>query len=559
MKKGWIIAVVCFLSGIGLAGEKDIIPATLTDVTVYSQGAQLYQRANYNVKPGITELIIEGISPSIDKKSIQVKATGNIIIMDSKYSIYYPKPDDIPTELPSKTKREIQLLEDSIRLVQFDLQEIQDEIDVLYATKNILSNNGAVRGQGKVNDSINLLKQTIDYYQLKMVEINKKLSALQRKKTEKATKKAKLEERLTKLRQHDGSANGKNKSNHPSHRISVMVSAKELASGKITVSYVVPTAGWVPMYDLRSDGLTSKINLTYKANVYQNSGLDWENVKLSISTNDPYQNKTKPTIHPWYLDYYTHYRTKQSGNVPSAMKKELEENRAMGYSNALPTSASDMEMDSRSSAEFVQVMRQLTAAEFKIDLPYTIKSDNEQHMVLIKVSDLEANYTYYSVPKLDNGVYLVAEITKLDELGLVPASANIFFDGSYVGETYIDPTAMEDTLTLSLGRDPNLQVKRTLIKEESKEKVIGDKKERSMSYTFEARNGKATDIELVILDQLPLSRNAEIEIEKINLDKGKYDESSGIVEWRFKLKSKETRKFAFSFKVKHAKDKMVYL
>ena len=73
MKKGWIIAVVCFLSGIGLAGEKDIIPATLTDVTVYSQGAQLYQRANYNVKPGITELIIEGISPSIDKKSIQIK------------------------------------------------------------------------------------------------------------------------------------------------------------------------------------------------------------------------------------------------------------------------------------------------------------------------------------------------------------------------------------------------------------------------------------------------------------------------------------------------------
>lgn len=554
-----MFAVICTFGSYGFAGEKDIIPATLTDVTVYSQGAQLYQRASYTVKPGITELIIEGISPNIDKKSIQVKATGSIVIMDSKYSIFYPKPDENPTEIPTKTKREIQLLEDSIRLVQFDLQEIQDEIDVLYATKNILTNNGAVRGQGKVNDSINLLKQTIDYYQIKMVEINKKLSALQRKKTTKVNYKTKLEERLTKLRQHDGSLNGKNKANEPSHRITVTVSAKEIANGKITLSYVVPTAGWVPMYDLRSDGLTSKINLTYKANVYQNSGLDWENVKLSISTNDPYQNKTKPTLHPWYLDYYTHYRTKQSGNVPSSMKKELEETRTMGYSNAMPSAAKDIEVDSRSSAEFVQVMRQLTAAEFKIDLPYSIKSDNEQHMVLIKVSDLEAKYTYYSVPKLDNGVYLVGEITKLDELGLVPASANIFFDGSYVGETYIDPTAMEDTLTLSLGRDPNLQVKRTLVKEESKEKVIGDKKERSMSYTFEARNGKATDIELVILDQLPLSRNSEIEIENVNLDKGKLDESTGIVEWRFKLKSKETKKHSFAFKVKHPKDKTVYL
>jgi uncharacterized protein (TIGR02231 family) len=559
MKNYLLFLVVFFAQTVLHGAEKEIIPSTLTDVTVYTQGAQLYQRANYSVKPGITELIIEGISPYIDTKSIQVKATGSVVILDSKYSIFYPKPETIVTELPSKTKREIQLVEDSIRLVQFDIQEIQDEIDVLNATKTILSNNGAVRGQGKVNDSINLLKQTIDYYQLKMVEINKKLSSLQRRKTEKVSKKTKLEERLIKLRQHEGSSNKNPDANEPSHRIAVTVSAKELASGKITISYVVSTAGWVPMYDLRSDGLTSKINLTYKANVYQNSGLDWENVKLSISTNDPYQNKTKPTLHPWYIDYYTHYRNRQQSNAPAAMRKELEETAVMGYSNAMPVTAEDFEKDSRSSADFVQVMRQLTAAEFKIDLPYSIKSDNEQHMVLINVSDLEANYTYYSVPKLDNGVYLVAEITNLNELGLVPASANIFFDGSYVGETYIDPTAMEDTLTLSLGRDPNLQVKRILLKEESKEKVIGDKKERTMSYSFEVRNGKATAVDLVILDQVPLTQNADITIEKVNLDHGKYEESTGIVEWRMSIKSKETKKHYFSFRVKHAKDKMVQL
>ena len=80
-------------------------------------------------------------------------------------------------------------------------------------------------------------------------------------------------------------------------------------------------------------------------------------------------------------------------------------------------------------------------------------------MVLVKNEDLKADYKYYTVPKYDNAAYLVAQISKLDELQLVPAKANIFFDGSYIGETYLDPTTMDDTLDLSLGKDPNIIIK----------------------------------------------------------------------------------------------------
>jgi uncharacterized protein (TIGR02231 family) len=176
-------------------------------------------------------------------------------------------------------------------------------------------------------------------------------------------------------------------------------------------------------------------------------------------------------------------------------------------------------------------------------------------MVLIKVADLEANYKYYSVPKLDNSVYLVAQLSKLDELGLVPAQANIFFDGSYVGETYIDPTTMEDTLNLSMGRDPNIIVKRTLMKKDCKEKIVGDKIERTMSYSIEVKNQKATAIDLVIQDQLPITQNAEIIIEAIDLGKGELESRSGLIEWKVNLKSKESKIINFSYKVKQNKDK----
>jgi uncharacterized protein (TIGR02231 family) len=552
MKRIFLLTVL-LLSGLTVfANDREIVRSTITDVTVYSQGAQLYQKATYNAKIGITEIIIEGISPYIDPNSIQVKATGNVIILDSKHSIFYPKPEEVNLEgLPLKIRNEIRVLEDSIKLVGYDIQDLQDEIDVLTATKNILSNNGAVKGQGKVNDSINLLKQTVEYYATKMLEINKKLSTLYRKRSDKQDKKRRMEERLTKLQQHESSET-EPKNNGPIHRIVVTVSAKEAVSGKMNISYLIQNAGWIPLYDLRSDGLTSKINLTYKAQVFQNSGLDWDNVKLNISTNNPYQNKTKPTLHPWYVDYYA-YRNDMY-NIPQVATKKAEAERAMSYTNTGAV-LDEKDVDSRTAAEFVQTIRQLTSAEFRIDLPYSIKSNNEQHMVLIKIADLDANYKYFTVPKLDQSVYLVAQLSKLDELGLVPAQANIFFDGSYVGETYIDPTTMEDTLNLSLGRDPNIIVKRTLLKKDCKEKIVGDKVEKTQSYAIEVKNLKANNIELVIQDQLPITQNGDITIEALDLGKGELNSQTGMIEWKLDLKSKESKTVNFSFKVKSSKDK----
>lgn len=545
------------------ATDKTIIKSTMSDVTVFAQGAQLYHKANYTITPGNTEVIIEGISPYIDAKSIQVKATGNVIILDSKHTIFYPQPENVlPDAMTAKTKREILALEDSLRMMGYDIQEIQDEIAVLNATKNIITINGAVRGQGKVNDSINLLKQTVDFYSLKMNEINKKLLALNKKLYEKQTRKTQMDERLLKLRNFDKN-NGEDPDKYsPIHRIIVTLTTKENVTGKINLSYLVSNAGWVPLYDLRTDIGTNKMNLNYKAQVYQNTGLEWKDVKLTISTNNPYQNKTKPTLHPWYIDYYA-YRNQNinynQGNAPAMMKKEMME--AITYSNSITSSgyALNEEKDAVTSADFTTVVRNLTSAEFKIDLPYTIPSNNEQHMVLIKNTDLDVKFKYFTVPKLDQSVYLVAELSKLDELGLVPAKANIFTDGSYVGETYIDPTTIDDTLSLSLGKDPNIVTKRTLLKKDSKDKILNDKMEKTMKYTIEVKNLKATPIEIVVLDQIPITQNGEITIEALALSGGKLEERTGIVEWRFDLKSKDSKVLDFGYKVKHPKDKQVYL
>lgn len=552
------IISIMFAYNSSFAIEKEIIKSTITEVTVYAQGAQVYRKANYTIKPGVTEVIIEGICPTIDPNSLQVKATGNVILLDSKYSLFYPKPEPVNLEgIPLKIRKDIDLLEDSIRSLSFDIQDIQDEIDVLVAAKNILANNGAIRGQGKVNDSINLLKQAVDYYSVKMNEINKKLQVLNRRKYEKNDKKKKMDERLVKLKNYQNNADLNPKEQGPSHRITITLSAKEAATGKFSISYLVSEAGWTPLYDLRSDVSTGKINLNYKAQVYQNTGIDWDDVRLNISTNNPYQNKTKPSLHPWYVDYNIYsqeiYNNKNRNNVPAYGAAPSVMSKKDDYSLDSEKVTSE-EINAITSNQFTQVIQHMISAEFRIDLPYTIKSNNEQYMVLVKNADLDANFKYYTVPKMDNSVYLIAQLSKLDELQLVPAKANIFFDGSYIGETYIDPSSMEDTLTLSLGRDPNIIVKRTLLKKDCKERVINNQIEKTFAYSIEIKNFKSTTIDLIVQDQIPITQNTDIVIEPMELDKAALDKQRGILEWTFNLKTKESKKINFSYKVQYNKD-----
>ena len=557
-----IMTLVCslVLGTFLLANEKELIKSTLNEATVYSQGAQLHHKASYTIKAGITEISIEGISSYIDPKSLQVKATGNVVIIDSKYSLFYPQPEVKVNEgIPAKIVKEMAQLTDSLELLGFDLKEIQDEIAIYKAAQNIISMNGAVRGSGKVNDSINLLKQTVEYYTNKMNEINKKLLALEKKKKDKEKVQQRLQVRYDNLQNYQNQTYDAKKY-APIPRVVITLSASEAASGKISFSYLVSQAGWVPLYDIRSDSQTGKISLTYKAQVFQNSGIDWDNIKLNISTNNPYANKTKPELNPWYIDYYA-YKQRQ----------ELEEISIRG-ARAIPQAAfnqgyflddaKNKNLEDKAALgadQFTTVVHQLIAAEFKIDLPYSIKSNNEKNLVLIKNSDLNTTFKYYSVPKVDPGVYLVAQMTKLDELQLVPASANIFFDGSYIGETYLDPTSMDDTLNLSLGKDPNIVVKRTLLKQKSKDKVVQDKRERTFSYQIEVQNNKSSTIQLIIQDQVPMTTNNDITIELLEKDFARELPGNGILEWEYKLKPGENKKLEFSYKVKHPKDQQVDL
>lgn len=546
------------------AEDETTLKSSIQKVTVYTQGAQVQRKASYSVGKGITTLIIEGVSPNIDPNSLQVQATGDIIILDSKYHIFYPTPDpvvDPKTGIPPKILKEITAIEDSLFNLDYDLSEIQYQIDVLNAEKRIIENNGTIKGTGKVNDSIPLLADAIAFYHSKMLEINKSLLKLTRSKTILQKDQTRMNKRLADLRNYNQNNNFSNsQTKAPVHQIKVTISAEVPQTGRLKYSYLVQNAGWIPMYDLRSTAADKKIDLTYKAHVFQNTGVDWSDVRLSLSTNNPYENKTKPTLNPWYLDYYTYRNDQYNGyntgggavrsNAPSMEKK-------MAESEEMEMALDDY--DAKTSANFTTMIQQLLSVEYDIDLPYTIKSDNEKNMVLVSTKSLDTEYMYYAIPKLDLSVYMVARITNLGELNLVPGKANLFHEGAYLGNTWINPSTMEDTLDLSLGKDPNLVVKRTMLKNDCKEKVVGDKIVKTLAYKIEIRNHKTSTVKIIVQDQIPISRNKEIEVTIMELSKGEMNEVTGIIDWNTRIKPASVREFDLKYEIKYEKSKNINL
>jgi uncharacterized protein (TIGR02231 family) len=559
-----ILAYTLLFSFSSYCIEETSVTSKITKVTVYQQGAQIERKASYSIRKGINEITLEGISPNIDPNSIQVNASGNIILLDSKYSIEYPKPEvneNHDKAIPKKTQYEITLLNDSIFNTTYKLLELQYKIEILNNEKRIIENNGTIKGTGKVNDSIPLLRDALEFYHIKMNKINHELLILTKKQALVTRVKNRMNTRLSDLNNYNANNNFINKPNKaPIYKIKITVSAKEAASGRVYVSYLAKDAGWTPSYDLRSKASDNTVNLTYKAKVFQNTGVKWDNVRLNLSTNNPYANKTKPELYPWYLNYSNnYYNTKSSSGITniSYKKKELAPQRASKLDKEMVIEDVSEEKTAMSSEQFTQIIKQLISIEYAIDLPYTIESTNEKYMVLIDSKTLNTKYKYYVVPKMDLSCYLVAQITDLGDLNLIPGNATIFHDGAYLGVTYLNPSIMTDTMNLSLGKDPKLQVKRTLLKNESKEKVIGDKIVKTFAYHIEIKNHKSISTKITIQDQIPVTQNTEIEIELIDGNKGKVNEITGIIEWDIKLKSKETKTIDLVYNITYNKTKNV--
>ena len=547
------------------------VSSPVKSVILYLDGAEVTHNAQVNLSAGRNKIVFVGLSTKLVSKSVQVNVSNDVSILSVSDKVNYL----------SKQQQNLRIkqLKDSVEFLNNNSKLLQNEKDAYETEKKMLIANQYIGGQN-TGVALAALKSSADFFLERIKEINGEVYKIDRKQEKITEAVIKIDNELLELNA---------KFNQPTAEITVLLSANAKVSATIELKYLVVSSGWAPIYDLRAEDVDKPISLKYKANVYNNSGVDWNDVKLKLSTADPMQSASQPQFNTWWLDYqnnYDHdlnpnylYNNTQNDNesIIDADKKSQQEFQQMPSQNINSVLSTAPGVSIRGGRQnfngsgaiqqnpsykkdnitYEEIQVPELSAEFDIKIPYTIPSDAKPYLVEVTDYKLPATYQHFCAPKLDKDVFLLARITGWEDLNLVEGPANVYYAGTYVGRSFIYIRSTDDTLNLSLGRDRKVIVTRTKQQDLTSTKYIGTNKKESYAYEFVVKNNRKNPINIEIQDQLPVSKQGDISVDILEISKAQQDVITGKLSWNLSLASDETKKFNLAFTIKYPKNKSI--
>ncbi|WP_309610046.1 mucoidy inhibitor MuiA family protein [Flavobacterium sp.] len=536
-----LLPVLLSLFSIIAVAQKPIFTtAKVKAATVYFNAAEISQTTSVTIPIGTSEIVIKNVANDLNESSVQIGAPSTLTVLSVQFTKDYISEYEIDDKSPA-----IKKVRDSIKLVQKEILKVANAKNSEAKTLELLDKNQQVAG---INSGLNVLElmKMVDYYKAKRTELSNNVNAF-------SEKEVKLNETLQKLNNKleiDTSKEEKSSSG----KLIVQVMNELAGNVPLEISYLSNIATWNPFYDLRVENVKDPINMLYKAQVIQNTGIDWKKVKLTLSSGNPNQNNQAPLLSSWFLRYG------ESQNVYGYNQNKLQnqlQGRAAGVQVEAVYDAVSAPIVKKSISQYTTVAENQLNVSFDIDIPYDILSNGKVHSVALKDIKLPASYKYYAVPKVEKEAFLLAEIADYSKYNLLPGEANIIFEGMYVGKTTINPSQTADTLNLSMGRDKKVSIKREKVVDKSGTKFLSSKKEQTFTFDITVRNNKKENIDLLLKDQYPLSTDKEIEIELLQSDNAKINTETGILTWQLQIKANETKKIRISYRVKYPKDQVI--
>ena len=500
-------------------------------VTVYLQNAMETRVATLNVPSGKTQLRLVGLSPNIEKKSIQAKVDGGVTLLNVSHQINYL---DKLAVSPEKKALQDKLadVEKQLATETALVEVIQDDLDYLKANRTL--------GGEKLVD-LSLVRQGAVFF-------NEKVTALKMKRLDRIQSQTTLNKLRTDLLAQLSEL--QTKSATSTGEILLLVDASKNTSVKVTLSYLVNNAGWYPSYDIRANSINAPLEIVYKANIWQKTKTDWKNVKLKLSSSNPTISGVAPELEPYRLSFWE----------PDPVDIVMLHSSARQRIDVVEERLVDAQDYAGGASALAQVENpQALAVDFTIQMPLSIVSDGKVQMVDMDRLSMAADYQYFAIPKLSSDVYLKAQFSEWEKYSFLNGEANVFFEGSFVGTTVLNIANATDTLSISLGVDKRISVKREKVKDYISKQVLGSKKTDTREWKTVVRNNRTEAINLLLVDQLPLSTSSDIEVSNTVTPSAAIHSETGEVHWFQTLKPGQDYSFDLKYSVKYPKNKRLNL
>lgn len=513
-----------------LAQNRVNVTSEIDAVTVFTNGAIVNQVANFDLKQGVNEIVFSGIPSSTDFNTIQI--TG-----DDAYEITGIKQQNRSGGMPAS--REVKTKRDSLETARFTLKTkaalrstYAEELLMIQANRTIGGKNNILLTED--------LEEMADFFRERVKEINYKTIEIQDEERELNELIQRLERELVELNQ---------LVQRNSREVVVRVAAAKVGRATMKLSYYTYEASWAPYYDVRSGGTNSPVEIISKARIRQYTGINWSNVKLTLSTGDPMTGGAPPVLQPWRLYAYDPPTNKPRAYASSPQLDVIE-------IQSMPASKGAQSAFDAIS-EPVSMVQQRMATQYVINTPYDIAGDNRDNEVEIRRVTMPATYRHLVVPKLSTTTFLTAEVTNWDQYNLLPGEASIYFEGSFVGQSYLNTAVTTDTLSLSLGRDKNVNVTYEQVSDYCKTSTIGNKRRTTRGYRIQVMNSGKTAINLRIEDQVPVSASGDVEVEVEELSGGRLTPENGKVTWDRKVEAGRMTEHMLRYQVRYPKKKII--
>lgn len=523
------------------ANAININDSKITDVTVFRNYAKETRMASAQIPEGNSEVIISNVSTYLDENSLQIATKGNVKILSVSSKLNY---------LIDKTKSsQVIKLTDSIEMMNDDVSwwnqqsiAFQDELKLLDENRKLAND--------KSTFTAAQVKELAELYRNRALELRKYIFDLNKKQKLNNDKIAKLKSQIAVL-------NGNQ--NMTVKEIILKINAKSAGLVSFKCSYIVSNAYWTPIYDIRAKNNNSPLQLDCRAKVVQNTGYDWKDVRLTLSTANPSANHNRPVLYPIYVDFfqpdYYEYKLKTSSYGEAAQMMNMAAPAKIDIARS--TADDEFEEGLKATDNNVTIQEGDMAVEYNIETLQDVESDNKEHIVAIQEIEMPALYAYHTVPKLDMTAYLLARVTDWSKYNLLAGEANIFFDDNYVGKSYLNPNVSADTLLISLGRDEKINIKRVKLNDYSAKKLLSGNIKETKAFETMIKNNKNTSIEIELLDQFPISKNSQIEVTLEEANGATITEEYGKLVWKIKLQANESKKVKLIYTVKYPKDKQI--
>lgn len=529
------------------AETKKMVQSQLTEATVFFRGAELTHTATVSLEKGDNELVLTGLSSVVDANSIKIKTTNGVLVSAYEFSVDY-----LYNKQAKGDSLGVKKLQTDITAYKSQIAEIETIIRVNIEVLDVLRKSVIKNVEGSENGlSITDLIKTMDYYKSKSLELETQLRADMVKKEELNQQLDRLTAQLEKDLRVNDKVSGMLKLNLVSPSVN---------NSKLIITYYTSAAGWVPHHDINVASINTPITISTKAKVRQTTGFDWDKVKLSLSTSLPQSNKVAPLFQAWFLRFYEPIQiSKKQMNRDDMMQN--------AYSYKLEDVAESSIVMEEEIVEqpkmdnYVMVSENQLNITYNIDIPYSIPATGKEQNIELKTQETQAQFKYYAAPKLDVETFVLAEIADWQKLNLLNGRANVTYDGTYVGETFIDASSISENLTLTLGADKRVSVKREKLQDYSSTKFLGSDTKQTFNYQLTVRNNQNIAVKMVLKDQYPKSTTKEIEVELLKeTTKPSFNiEDLGVVTWEFDLKPGEVKTFNLVYSVKYPKGKTINL